>query len=295
MIEPMLAKLEDHDVQLRGTWISEPKYDGQRLIAEYDGNTMKLWTRRHLQVAKKFPELTTALKRNVKSKIWVLDGELTVPGGLAKLVNRNVEDQFRINILAKKLPATYHIFDILEYDGKNLINHTLMERKKILLEAVHPDERILLVPFKLVDNSSMKEHFKEYTRQGHEGAILKNTQSRYEPGKRTGQWIKIKREDTVDVYIIGATKSENIPFGALMMERNGEYFGKVGTGFSDQERRDILKFLEANEAPLHVPVPADVEDQILITTKPLFAEIKVNELIKGRSPRAPVWVRFRWD
>ncbi len=295
MIEPMLAKLADPDVHLSGDWISEPKYDGQRLIAEYDGNKMRLWTRRHLQVAKKFPELTEALKKNVKTNDWIFDGELTVPGGLAKLVNRNVEDEFRINILSKKLPATYHIFDILEYDGENLINHPLMGRKKILVEAVHPDERICIVPFKMVDSSTIKEHFKEYTKMGHEGAVLKNTQSRYEPGKRTGQWIKIKREDTVDVYIIGATKSENIPFGALMMERNGEYFGKVGTGFSDQDRRDILKMLKENEAPLHVPVPPEVKDEILITTKPLFAEIKVNQLIKDRSPRAPVWVRFRWD
>lgn len=295
MMEPMLAKLEDINIQLSGNWISEPKYDGQRLIAEYDGNTMKMWTRRHLQVAKKFPELTEALQKNVKGSSWILDGELTVPGGLAKLVNRNVDDELRIKILSKKMPATYHIFDIMEYNGENLIDHPLKERKKILLEAVTPGEHNVLVPFKQVDNSTIYEHFKEYTGEGHEGAILKNTNSKYEPGKRTGQWIKIKREDTVDVYIIGATKSDSIPFGALMMERKGEYFGKVGTGFSDQDRRDILKFLKENEAPLHVPVPDDVKDQILITTKPLFAEIKVNELIKGRSPRAPVWVRFRWD
>jgi len=295
MIEPMLAKLADQDVHLTGNWISEPKYDGQRLIAESDGKKMKLWTRRHLEVAKKFPELTEALKNDVKGDQWVLDGEMTVPGGLAKLINRNVEDDFRIRILSKKLPATFHIFDILEYDGENLINHPLLERKKILLEAVHPDEHLTIVPFKKVDNSTIKEHFKEYTGLGHEGAILKNNQSKYEPGKRTGQWIKIKREDTVDVYIIGATKSESIPFGALIMERKGEFFGKVGTGFSDKDRRDILNMLKENEAPLHVPVPPDVDEHILITTKPLSAEIRVNELIKGRSPRAPVWVRFRPD
>lgn len=295
MIEPMLAKLEDFDVQLLGNWISEAKYDGQRLIAEYNGSTIKLGTRRHLQVARKFPELTSELLKNVKGKSWVLDGELTVPGGLAKLVNRNVDDEFRIRILAKKIPSMYHVFDILELDGEDLMFRPLAERKKILLEAVKPGEHISLVPFKLVNSSTLKNHFQEYTGKGHEGAVLKNTQSLYEPGKRTGSWIKIKREDTVDVYIIGATKSENIPFGALMMERNGEYFGKVGTGFSDQDRKDILEFLKQKEAPLRIQVPDDVKDQILITTKPLFAEIKVNELIKGRSPRAPVWVRFRWD
>lgn len=295
MIEPMLAKLADPSVQLYGSWISEPKYDGQRLIAEYDGKKMKLWTRRHLEVAKKFPELTGSLVKNVKSDRWILDGEITVPGGLAKLINRNAEDDLRIRILSKKLPATFHIFDIMEYNGENLLKHSLIERKRILLAAVKPDEHLQIVPFKKVDNSSIKEHFKGYTDMGHEGAILKNVQSKYEPGKRTGQWIKIKREDTIDVYIIGATKSESIPFGSLVMERNGEFFGKVGTGFSEQDRRDILNMLKENKAPLHVPVPPEIEKQILITTKPLAAEIRVNELIRGRSPRAPVWVRFRPD
>lgn len=295
MIEPMLAKLADQKVHLNGNWISEPKYDGQRLMAEYDGQTLKLWTRRHIQIAKKFPELTESLKKDVESNDWILDGELTVPGGLSNLINRNVEDELRIKILAKKIPATYHIFDIIKYEGKNLINQPLMKRKKILLKAVHQDEHLEIVPFKIMENSKIKDDFKEYTEKGFEGAILKNIQSRYEPGKRTGEWIKIKREDTVDVNIIGATKSENIPFGALLMEKDGKYFGKVGTGFSDQEREDILKLLKMNEAPLHVHVPPDIKGQILITNKPLFAEIKVNELIKGRSPRAPVWVRFRLD
>lgn len=295
MIEPMLAKLANPDIKLTGSWISEPKYDGQRLIAENDGNNMKLWTRRHLQVARKFPELTEALLTNLDSDRWMLDGELTVPGGLSQLINRNVEDEFRIRILARKIPGTFHIFDILMFDGHELLNVPLIERKKILLGAVHQNDRLRIVPFKEVESSTVKEHFQEYTRQGQEGAILKNTQSLYEPGKRTGQWIKIKREETVDVYIIGATKSENIPFGALIMERNGEFFGKVGTGFSDQERRNILNFLKENQGSLHVPVPKDVSQQVLITTKPLRAEIRVNELVKGRSPRAPVWVRFRPD
>lgn len=295
MIEPMLAKLADPEVQLSGSWISEPKYDGQRLIAEYDGKKMRLWTRRHLEVAKKFPELTGSLVKNVKSDRWILDGEITVPGGLSKLIGRNTEDDLRIRILSKKLPATFHIFDIMEYNGENLLKHPLLERKRTLLAAVRAEEHLQIVPFKKVDNSSLKEHFKEYTDMGYEGAVLKNLQSKYEQGKRTGQWIKIKREDTVDVYIIGATKSESIPFGALVMERNGEFFGKVGTGFSEQDRRDILNMLKENKAPLHVPIPSDIEKQILITTKPLAAEIRVNELIKGRSPRAPVWVRFRPD
>jgi DNA ligase 1 len=295
MIEPMLAKLAPINVKLRGNWISEPKIDGQRLIAQCHHGKISLWTRRHLQVASKFPELIEALKKNIKGSEWILDGELTVPGGFGHLINRNVEDKFRIKLLSKKLPATYHLFDIIQYEGDELQNKPLLERKKILRNIVFLDERTDTVPYQKVQSSTVNEHFKEYTERGFEGAILKNTQSRYEPGKRTGQWLKIKKEETVDVNIIGATKSEALAFGALIMERKGKFFGKVGTGFSDQERRDILKILEHNKNPLHMPLPPEIESEILITTQPLPAEIKANELIKNRSPRAPVWVRFRGD
>lgn len=294
-MEPMLAKLADPDVPLTGSWISEPKYDGQRIIAKRKGNIIRLLTRRHLQVAKKFPEIVEALKNGINSANWILDGELTVPGGFSNLINRNVEDEFRISLLARKIPATYHIFDLLKFDGETLVKKTLMERKKILLNNIHQDNYISIVPFKMVCEKNVKDHFNQYVNQGFEGAILKNTQSIYESGKRSGQWLKVKREDTVDVYVIGATKSEAIPFGALMLERNGQYFGKVGTGFSDHDRRDILDILKENEGELHIAVPPEVQSEILITTKPLLAEIKVNEIIKGKSPRAPVWVRFRWD
>ncbi|MCE5214939.1 MAG: ATP-dependent DNA ligase [Methanobacterium sp.] len=295
MIEPMLAQLTSADVKLTGTWISEPKIDGQRIIAQYKDKKITLWTRRHLQVAFKFPELVEALKKNIKGDEWVLDGELTVPGGFGHLISRNVEDEFRIKLLARKIPATYHIFDIIRYEGEELINTPLLERKKLLMRIVYLDERTDIVPFKEVRSSTIKEHFAEYTARGFEGAILKNADSLYEPGKRTGQWLKIKKEETVDVNIIGATKSDSLPFGALIMERNGEFFGKVGTGFTDQDRRDILKLLEENEGPLNIKLPPEIESEVLVSTKPLFAEIKVNELIKDRSPRAPVWVRFRGD
>ena len=78
------------------------------------------------------------------------------------------------------------------------------------------------------------------------------------------------------------------------MEKDGKYFGKVGTGFSDQDRKDIFKLLKENQEPLKISVPPDVESEIIVTSKPLLAEIKMQEMIK-KSPRAPVWVRFRWD
>jgi DNA ligase-1 len=104
--------------------------------------------------------------------------------------------------------------------------------------------------------------------------------------------LKIKRGETIDVNVIGATRSTgSIAFGALILEKEGQYFGKVGTGFSDRGRREILNFLERNREETPISLPRDVD--VLLTTRPLPAEIKANEVVRGK-PRAPVWVRFRW-
>jgi DNA ligase 1 len=294
MIEPMLATLTDpKNFKLNGTWIIEPKYDGERIIAVRYSDKIDLWTRRNIQASYKFPEIVEALKKEVEGDKWILDGEMTVKGGFRQLLNRNVEDRFKISLLSRKIPATFNIFDILQYENDDLINRPLMERKSILMRVVHPEKYIEIVPFKEVDKPD--NQFQDYLKQGYEGAVIKNFYSKYEPGRRSDNWLKIKKGDTVDVSIIGATKSaSSIPFGALLMEKDGKYFGRVGTGFSDQDRKDILKLLKENQAPLQITVPSDVEPEILITSKPLLAEIKMQEMIK-RSPRAPVWVRFRWE
>jgi len=293
MIEPMLATLTSPSIKLKGSWIIEPKYDGERIIAVRSGDEITLWTRRNIQASYKFPEIVEALKNNVYGTEWILDGEMTVAGGFRQLLNRNVEDRFKISLLSRKNPATYNVFDIILHGKEYLIKTPLIERKDILMKVVHTDDRIEIVPFQEISN--IEEQFMNYLKNGFEGAVIKNSYSKYEPGRRSDQWLKIKKGDTVDVHIIGATKSTgSIPFGALLMEKDGKYFGKVGTGFSDQDRKDILKLLKENQEPLRITVPPDLESEILVTSKPLLAEIKMQEMIK-RSPRAPVWVRFRWD
>ncbi|AXV39476.1 ATP-dependent DNA ligase [Methanobacterium sp. BAmetb5] len=292
MMEPMLSKLAEGDVHLEGVWVSEPKLDGERIIAMREGNQIDLWTRRHVEVSYKFPEIISSLKKNIKGDNWILDGELTVPGGFRKLLKRNVEDRFKISLLAKKLPATLNLFDILRFQGEDLTSQALVQRKKILLKAVQEEGHVKIVPFKTVNSKKIKDHFIESIQKGYEGLILKNASSKYESGKRSPHWLKIKRSETIDVNVVGATKSTgSIAFGALILEKDGQYFGKVGTGFSDLDRKEILKFLEKNRGVADIPFPSDLD--ILLTTRQLPAEIKANEIVKGK-PRAPVWVRFRW-
>lgn len=293
MLEPMLSKLAEGDVYLQDVWISEPKLDGERIIAMREGDVINMWTRRHVEASYKFPEIVSSLKKNVKGDNWILDGELTVPGGFRKLLKRNVEDKMKISILSRKLPATFNLFDILRFKGEDLTGKALIQRKKILLEAVDVGNHVTLIPFKRVTTETVKEHFEESLKKGYEGVILKNASSGYESGKRSVNWLKIKRSETIDVNVIGATRSTgSIAFGALILEKDGQYFGKVGTGFSDLDRRKILEFLEKNKAETNISIPQVLD--VLLTTRPLPAEIKANEIVKNK-PRAPVWVRFRWD
>lgn len=290
----MLAQLTHTPLDLRGTWLIEPKYDGERIIAERNKKKINLWTRRNVQASHKFPEILNALEK-LDSNDWVLDGELTVLGGFRQLLKRNVEDPFKIKILSKKIPATYNVFDILKWDGEELINKPLIERKSILIKILQGNKRLELVPFQKALKTSVEKIFQDYVSEGYEGIILKEAFSTYDVGKRPGSWLKLKREDTIDVHIIGATYSTgSLPFGALIMEKDGKYFGKVGTGFSDKERKEILNILKDNQGPFQVDIPANIKGKIMISTNPLLAEIRVNEIYQG-SPRAPVWVRFRWD
>lgn len=289
----MLSKLQDIHINLEGLWISEPKLDGERIIAMREDDNINLWTRRHIETSYKFPEIVDDLKNNVQGDNWILDGELTVPGGFRKLLKRNVEDKLKISLLSKKLPGKFNVFDILQFNGEDLTEKPLVQRKKILLKNVKSGNHIQIVPFQIETSENVSNDFKKALSEGFEGLVLKKADSKYEPGKRSGEWIKIKREETIDVNVIGATQSTgSIPFGALILEKDGHYFGRVGTGFSDKDRTEIFEFLKKNKADTNIPISSHID--VLFTTRPIPAEIKANEVVKGK-PRAPVWVRFRWD
>ena len=166
----MLATLTDpKNFKLNGTWIIEPKYDGERIIAVRYSDKIDLWTRRNIQASYKFPEIVEALKKEVDGDRWILDGEMTVEGGFRQLLNRNVEDRFKISLLSRKIPAKFNIFDILQYEKDDLINRPLMERKSILMRVVHPEKYIEIVPFKEVDKPD--NQFQDYLKQGYEGLL----------------------------------------------------------------------------------------------------------------------------
>jgi bifunctional non-homologous end joining protein LigD len=84
-----------------------------------------------------------------------------------------------------------------------------------------------------------------------EGIIAKELDSRYEPGKRTGKWLKIKTINRQELVIGGWIPEKNIVergVGALLTGYYTEgkllFAGKVGTGFTDKEKLELRAKLE---------------------------------------------------
>lgn len=297
--EPML--LETAGAGNYDGWIAEPKYDGERAIMIV-GDTgdypithktaiakVEIWTRRGNEVSSKFPEVVEAA---MAMPAGVYDGELTAPGGFTSILRRNTTDQFKIRLLRRTLPATYNVFDVLRLNGNDLRGTTLAARKRAL-EGITLPQGIVVVPCEAVGDVHVQ--LGRHLAMGYEGIVLKRLDSTYAPGKRSRDWLKMKMTDTIDVYVVGATVSHALPFGALVLMKNGKYYGKVGTGFDLPARAAVLKVVQgvaAQSSP--VALPADVQREMLLMCAPIPAEIRIQEEQNG-SPRFPVWVRWRTE
>ena len=138
----------------------------------------------------------------------------------------------------------YYVFDLLWYEGKNLMNLPLIERQSILKEILPAsDDRIRLSK---VFNASGINFFHSAERIGLEGIIAKKANSIYSPDIRSKEWLKIKVHKRQEVIIAGYTKNEDTSkqFSSLLLGvyENGSlhYAGKVGTGFSDKDQKEMM-------------------------------------------------------
>jgi DNA ligase-1 len=296
--EPMLCEPSDArilDAIKSDRWICQPKLDGERIIAQRKLGQIYLWTRRRKNVAKKFPEIVEALK-HLPQVDWILDGELLAEGGFASILRRNTDDALKIAILSKKMPATYHVFDILQIAEMVMVRNLVLEERQAILLTFSDWNKPRLKLVESYPATEARNLFDKITAQEGEGVVLKCLDSMYEPGLRSRNWLKVKKLKVVDVQVVGATKSDaGLPFASLILLKDGEYFGKVGTGFSDSDRSEILELLKTHsDGSRGISLPRPVENETLIRCAPIDAEITLQEEING-SPRFPVWHRFRTE
>ena len=283
----------------------EPKWDGMRCIAYFRDHTMELQNRNLADVTKSYPELE-GITRNINSKAAIVDGEIVVlENGLPSfdaLQNRfGVIDPVQIKLLSRNLPVTYIAFDLLHLNGKDLVDRPLSTRREKLERIIKEEPHLLLSRY-------VREHGKSYFKKalelGFEGAMAKKSNSIYQMGVRSEDWLKLKQVKTLDCIIAGytlGTGGRSTSFGALVLaayDGKGKltHLGNVGTGFTDENLKRLMKILKPLQTNTKT-VPGEVKAPAPIRwVKPrLVAEVGFMKMTREHKMRFPRFIRLRLD
>nr|WP_010602554.1 DNA ligase D [Pedobacter agri] len=240
-IKPMLATLVNEPFD-DDEWQYEVKWDGYRALAFINKSKINILSRNNKSFNEKFYPIYDLLKE------WkinaVLDGEILVLNEKG-ISNFGALQNWRSEADGE---LVFYVFDLLWYEGKNLMNLPLVQRQAIL-NSVLPtdDDRIRLGK---VFKASGIDFFAAAEKMGLEGIIAKKINSTYATDRRSKEWLKIKVHKRQEVVIAGYTKNEDTSksFSSLLLgvyeKGKLQYVGKVGTGFSDKVQKEMVKQFE---------------------------------------------------
>jgi len=307
-IEPMKAKLVEKP-PATGDWMYELKFDGIRLVGVKRDEKVSLLSRNENELAKRFPEIVEAIK-TLPVRECVIDGEVVAlddegRSSFQLLQAREME--------GRKSPVYFYAFDLLQLDGKSLISLPLEARKNVLekLCAGTGDS----IRYSGAIGGDAEQLLEEVKRHGLEGIIGKQRNSAYEPGRRSGAWIKLKCVSEQEFVIGGYTPPQGARkyFGAILVGyyegKKLVFAGKVGTGFTAKSLAMLHKKFqkEARDDCPFVDLPSKQDGQWAqdITpsmmrkmrwVNPVFVcEIKFAEWTRDKKLRAPVFLGLRED
>jgi bifunctional non-homologous end joining protein LigD len=304
-IVPMMARPSSALPRDQKNWSFEVKWDGVRAIAYVQPGRLRLESRNLNDVTEAYPEVR-GLIGALGMHEAVLDGEIVAfdangRPSFERLQRRmHVRGPSAIRRLQSSMPVMYAIFDLLYLDGRSLIELPYGERRSKLeslelsgpawrVPAAHPGEGKLLL--------------EATAKQGLEGIVAKRLDCRYEPGRRSGNWLKIKHTRRQELVIGGWVPGEGrrtSRIGALLMGyyENGSfvYAGRVGTGFTEKTLDQVQRRL----APLRRDTsPFDKGPKLpresVFVEPSVVAEIELREWTGERIMRAPSFKGLRED
>ncbi len=306
-LDPMLASVGS---EVPGeNWTFEPKYDGIRVLAYATPTEVRLITRNGKDKAQQFPEIVGALKKlaSQSRRSLVLDGEIVAlidgePARFQQLQGRmHVKDSRMIERLSSSTPAALILFDILMDGDEVLIKEPWSERRARLIKRVGKRVSAQLRITESVQDDG-KKMLEKARRQGWEGIIAKRIDSRYEPGNRSHNWLKLKIEFRQEFVVGGYTEPRNSRehIGALLLGYfdHGRfiYVGHTGGGFTRQGLEEMyrrLKPLEKKTSPFE-EMPKTNEKANWAKPE-VVVEVKFSEWTADRRLRQPIFLGVRDD
>ena len=285
-IVPMLARLAELPARDEG-WATEIKWDGVRAIAYCRPGRLALQTRNLREVTAQYPEVRR-LSRQLGARDAVLDGELVAfdeegRPSFSRLQQRiHQTSEAVVRTRAKTHPVTYMIFDLLYLEGRDLMAEPYRRRRELLeeLELSGPSWQT-----PAYSTGHAKELLAASGERGLEGLVLKRLESAYSPGKRTGEWLKVKntgrQEFVIGGWVPGKGRRAGRVGSLLIGYYEGDelrYAGKVGTGFSERDLALLEERLEPLERKAN-PFAANRGPRDARYAEPrLVAEIEFREL-----------------
>ncbi len=274
-----LATLVDNAPE-GNSFFYELKYDGYRIIAFIEENSVRLLTRNDNDYTNKFGDIAHSLVELAKGRPMVFDGEMVVTDDDGKSNFQALQGYLK-NQKSKK--PTYIIFDLLALDGEDLRDQPLEKRKKILKDLLKDPPNNLYYSDHIVGNG--KANFDAACDSNLEGVMGKKADSLY-TGNRDGSWIKLKCDNRQEFIIGGYTLTDKRKSGVsalLLGLYQGEdfiYVGRAGTGIS-QDDIDLLekKFKTLKRKKSYFKeAPKERSNEKITWLKPdLLAEIKFSE------------------
>src|SRR3989338_6183772 len=172
--------------------ILEYKYDGMRTLIHKKGEKIWLFTRNLENITAAFPDIVQLAKKNIKSDDCVIDGETIgldrktgKPVPFQKLSTR-IKRKYDIEKSVEEIPIDLNLFDIVYLDGKNLMEFSLEERKKILSKSIKeiPGKFHVAEGLVTTDLKDAEKFYNEALKAGEEGVIVKDLDAFYVPGRR---------------------------------------------------------------------------------------------------------------
>lgn len=278
-------------------YIFELKLDGERCLAFLDPEKeTDLRNKRNMKMLPKVPELTI-INRQVKTRC-ILDGELTViVNGMPdffEIQRRSLtSNRFRIRLMSQRFPAVFIAYDILYADDRQVMSLPLMERKKLLSEAVTENDSLVLSRYL---EKKGREFFSLTKQMGLEGIVAKKKDSLYIPGKRTREWIKIKNLQDDDFVICGYIPKDNSFVSVVLGQYEGEklvYMGHVTLGVSNCDYRTMKQAERFDFSPFD-PIPPGNAGVVWLKPE-LVCKVKYMMKTSSGSMRQPVFSGIRFD
>jgi DNA ligase D-like protein (predicted ligase) len=288
-----------------GRWGYEFKWDGVRAVSLVRDGTVGLWARSRTEITVRYPELAR-LPATLAGRHAVLDGEVVALDALGRpdfgaLQGRMHRTGPEVRRMAAAAPVTYLVFDLLALDGADLTGLPYTERRKRLDDLQPAGERWVATPWYRGGGADVHAASRE---NGLEGVVAKRLDSPYRAGVRAPEWRKVKhlrmqsvvvggwrpgqgrREGTIGSLLVGVPDDE----GRLV------FVGHVGTGFSDQDLRDLQRMLTSRTTtPFEGALPREVTRDAHWVEPDLVGEVAYAVWTADNRLRHPAWRGVRDD